>query len=197
MKLTYALFVLIIVLSSVAPGAAGPLDDGIAAYHAADYASALRLIRPFAEQGVPRAEYNLAVMYDEGRGVPQDFVEAIYWYRKAADQDYSDAQFNLGLMYDKGHGVPQDFAAAATWYRKAADQGDAEAQFNLGAMYDKGQGVPQDYVMAHMWSNLAAAAGNQEAAHNRDIVAGLMTAAQIAEAQQLAREWKPTPPPSR
>ncbi len=82
------------------------------------------------------------------------------------------------------------------WYRKAAEQGNDSAQFNLGVMYTKGRGVPQDYVQAHMWYNLAAAGSppgedRDSAAKNRDIVAERMTPAQIAEAQRLAREWKP------
>jgi uncharacterized protein len=48
-------------------------------------------------------------------------------------------------------------------------------------------------VQAHMWFNLVAMAGDQGAATNRDNVAALMTPAQIAEAQKLAREWKPKP----
>ncbi|MSP50530.1 MAG: sel1 repeat family protein, partial [Alphaproteobacteria bacterium] len=88
-------------------------------------------------------------------------------------------------------GVPQDYAEAVMWYRKAADQGEADAQTNLGINYANGQGVPQDYVQAHKWFNLAAAKGNINAVKNRDIVAAKMTPAQIAEAQKLAREWKP------
>ena len=56
-------------------------------------------------------------------------------------------------------------------------------------MYVNGEGVPQDYVQAHMWFNLAAAQGNAKAVGNRDIAAKKMTPAQIAEAQQLARDW--------
>jgi TPR repeat protein len=52
------------------------------------------------------------------------------------------------------------------------------------------QGVPQDYVIAHMWLSLAAAGGNFTA--ERDFIAAKMTPAQVAEAQKLAREWKPT-----
>ncbi len=73
----------------------------------------------------------------------------------------------------------------------AAEQGHASAQYYLGLMYGEGQGVPQDYVQAHMWFNLAGAQGDKEAAKARDHVAGLMTPAQLAEAQRLAREWKP------
>ena len=43
-----------------------------------------------------------------------------------------------------------------------------------------------------MWLNLAAAAGAKDMRELRDKIALLMTPAQIAEAQKLAREWKPT-----
>jgi len=55
--------------------------------------------------------------------------------------------------------------------------------------------VPQDFVQAHMWYNLAASdlTGDDRelAAKNRDSLAEEMTSEQIAEAQRLAREWKP------
>jgi hypothetical protein len=79
----------------------------------------------------------------------------------------------------------------ASWLRKAADQGNAGSQFILGAMYFRSRGVPQDYVSAHMWMNLSAAAGEKDAEKLRDTIATLMTRSQIAEAQKLAREWKP------
>ena len=100
-------------------------------------------------------------------------------------------------MYDNGRGVPQDHAEGLKWYRKAAEQGNAKAQNNLGFMYGKGRGVPQDYVRAQMWYNLAASrlppgTDHAKAVKNRDILAAKMTPAQIAEAQRLARAWKPT-----
>ena len=80
---------------------------------------------------------------------------------------------------------------AVKWYRLAADQGDADAQSNLGLMYANGRGVPQDHVQAHKWFDLAGAGGDEDGRKNRDIVTKKMTPAQIAEAQRLAREWKP------
>ena len=153
---------LVLSLSLAAPVAAGPFENGVAAYKRGDYATALRLWRPLADQG-----------------------DAV-------------VQKSLGFMYANGHGVPRDYAEAVKWYRKAAEQGDADAQANLGDMYANGQGVPRDYVQAHKWFNLAAAhfpasetEGREKAVINRDRVAGKMNAAQIAEAQRLAREWKP------
>jgi len=89
--------------------------------------------------------------------------------------------------YEKG-----DYARVLQELRPLAGQGHAKAQVMLGAMCFKGQGVPQDYVKTHMWFNLAAAKGNETAAKARDSTAELMTPAQIAEAQKLAREWKPS-----
>ncbi len=57
-------------------------------------------------------------------------------------------------------------------------------------MYESGEGVPQDYVLAHMWFNLAASQ-DFPAASNRERVVTRMSDPQIAEAQKLAREWKP------
>ena len=68
------------------------------------------------------------------------------------------------------------------------------------AEIERGQGTQQDYVQAHKWINLAISrlvADEKEirdkAVKIRDLLAAKMTPAQIAEAQRLAREWKPTP----
>jgi TPR repeat protein len=141
--------------------AAGPLDDARAADRRGDYATEFRLLRSLAEQGNAEAQEALGSMYTGGRGVPQDYVEAVKWFRSAAEQGFVDAQDSLARMYVQG------------------------------------QGVPKDYVQAHMWCNRAASRFSGEAGHNiddaaaRDQLAEDMTPAQIAEAQRLAREWRP------
>lgn len=157
-------------------------------YESSGFTSAARA----AERGDADAQFSLGVMYHNGQGVPQDYMQAVSWYRKAAEQGHADGQYILALMYSEGEGVPQDYKQAVSWYRKAAEQGDARAQYNLGLIYSNGEGVPQDYVQAHKWFDLAAFFGNEVAAGNRDSVEALMTPAQIAEAQKLASEWKPT-----
>ena len=169
------------ILGLMAPAWAG-FYKGVAAYNRGDYATALRELRPLAEQGVAEAQLNLALMYANGRGVPQDYAEAMKWYRKATERGYAKAQYRLGSMYFTGQGVPQDDARAVGWWRKAAKQGYAEAQYILGRMYGEGLGVPQDYAHAHMWFNLAASRfspgeGRDLAVKNRDTVAKRMTPA--------------------
>ncbi len=164
---------------------------GMDANNRGDYATALREWRPLAEQGDALAQYNLGVLYRKGRGVPQDDVQAQQWYEKAAAQGQAKAQYNLGILYFNGEGVPKDYQQALRWFRLAADQGEALAQTKIAIMYDEGQGVPQNFVQAHKWYNLAATNGDKPAAELRDALANQMTPAQIAEAQKLAREWKP------
>jgi TPR repeat protein len=113
-----------LVLSLAAPVAAGPLEDGNAAYGRADYAAALRLLGPLANQGVASAQGYLGLMYENGRGVPPNYAEAMKWYRLAADQGEVSAQINLGVMYATGRGVPQDYVEALKWFRLAAGQGE-------------------------------------------------------------------------
>jgi TPR repeat protein len=137
-------------------------------------------------------------MYHKGEGVPQDGAEAVKWYRRAAEQGHRSARYNLGQMYLFGDGVPQDHAEAVRWLRLAAEQGHPGAQYNLGISYFNGDGVPQDYVSAHKWLNLAAlryqsGADRDRAAAARDSVADRMTAAEVAEAQGMTREWTAKP----
>ena len=122
-----------------------------------------------------------------GRG---DYATALRLWHSLAKQGGAYAQLSLGFMYNRGRGVPQDYVEAVKWFRLAADQGLDTAQYNLGMMYANGHGVPLDYVSAHMWLNLSAAQGLQIAANFRDDFSKLMTPAQIAEAQKLAREWQ-------
>jgi TPR repeat protein len=178
----------ILALSLVASLAADSFEDAVAAYRTADYAAALRIYRSMADQGLAIAQFNVGLMYDKGQGVSKDEVQAMKWYRLAADQGRSDAQYQLGHLYYKQN----NYAEAAKWFHLAADQGRADAQTNLGAMYAEGEGVPQDYLQALMWFTLSAAQHHKDGMENRDKAAGLMTPAQIAEAQKLAREWKST-----
>ena len=141
---------------------------------------------------------SLAANFQAGREAYErgDYVAALKEWHPLAEQGNTSAQNNLGVMYAEGRGVPQDYAEAVRWYRLAAEQGNAGAQNNLGIMYDTGEGITQDNVQAHMWYNLAAGRlppgeDRDSVVKARDYIAERMTPAQVAEAQRLAREWKP------
>jgi len=163
-------------------------QKGMDAAQRGDYATALRELRPAAEQGNEHAQYLLGLMYRTGEGVPQDDKTAVKWYTLAAEQGDADAQYNLGNMYDNGRGVPQDYQTAVKWYTLAAEQGHAYAQGNLGSKYAFGEGILKDYVYAHMWGNIAAMNGSELGGKLRDDFEKKMTPSQIEEAQKLSRE---------
>ena len=148
----------------------------------------VRSERGAAERGDASAQFKLALRYDVGQGVPQDYAEAVKWLRRAADQDFVKAQYNLGCMYDSGQGVSQDHAEAAKWFRKAAELGYASAQKNLGAKYGRGQGVPQSDVEAYVWSSIAAISGDEGAMNNRDFAANKLSTDDLEAALKRAAE---------
>jgi len=107
------------------------LDEGIKAYEAKNYQTALKEFLPLANNGDAFAQFTLGAMYDKGLGVAQDYSQAVDWYRKAAVQGDATAQVLLGNMYHNGLGVAQDYSQAVDWYRKAAVQGNRLARYWL------------------------------------------------------------------
>ena len=178
--------VLALALKSAA--VAGPFEDGQAAFRNGDYAAALRLWRPLAEQGHAKAQVNLGTMYTMGRGVPQDNAEALKWIRLAAERGDALAQVKLGGVYERGEGVPHDDAEAVRWYRKAAEQGRYEGQAQLGVLYTKGKGVPQDYVQAYRWLSLAHPQIPASEQNLRDLVTKLLAEVESELPQQAQAE---------
>jgi len=88
-----------------------------------------------ARQGYAIAEFNLAVMYSRGEGVPQDRKQALAYYLKAAQHveppTLARAQYNLGECFERGWGTAVDLKAARNWYAKAAAQGEEEGRAAL------------------------------------------------------------------
>lgn len=127
-----------------------------------------------------------------------DYQAAAALLMPAAVAGDARAQALLGFLYEYGRGVPQDFAMAAGWYGCSADQGDATAQYLLGLLYDKGRGVRVNVVQSQKWLILAAAGaspGQRDTyTRMRDAVAGKMSRAQLALAQQQALAFVPAPP---
>jgi TPR repeat protein len=68
------------------PALAASRDDlaaGSEAYRKGEFAEAARLFRLAADAGDPTAQDSLGVMYVNGEGVPQDYVEAYTWFNIA------------------------------------------------------------------------------------------------------------------
>ncbi len=124
-------------------------------------ASKVKKLKPVAQSGDMKAQYQLGGYYERGEGVASDPAASAFWYKKAAEQGHVPAQFSLGEAYESGLGIKQDFFSASKWYRLAASFGKhRDAQFNLGQMYFKGRGVDHDYGKAIKFYRQAAKQGH-------------------------------------
>ena len=135
-------------------------------YNTRRHESAFEGFSEYAKMGNAIAQYYLGKMYENGRGVSQDYAKAVEWYRKSAEQGNADAQCNLGYMYRKGRGISQDYAKAVEWYQKSAEQGDADAQYNMGTKYVR----DCDYAKAAEWYRKSAEQGNATAQYNLGVL---------------------------
>jgi len=126
-----------------------------------DFREALKWFHKAAEQGSASAQYNLGVMYANGRGVREDPDEAVRWYRKAAELGNASAAFNLGVMCEQGLAVPQDDVEAWKWFTLAA------------SLFPEEKAATRDRALAH-----------------RDEMAARMTAMQLDAAAERARTWR-------
>jgi TPR repeat protein len=118
-----------------------------------------------AESGDRKAEYLLALLYQEDRLVPRDLAAARKWMLKSAEQGYVPAQAGMGGMLISGRndGVIPDYADADRWLRMAATQGDGDAQLWLGVGYERGWFGVTDYCEALKWLRKAAEQGQPTA----------------------------------
>jgi TPR repeat protein len=141
-----------------------------------------------AEQGHPRALYNLAVMTRHGRGLPENIKDAIKLYHLSAEQGYSEAQWVLGERYQHGRNVIVNYTEAVRLYRLSAKHGHIHGMYNLAYMYREGKGIEQDIIYAYMWFNLAGEAGNSAAKGQREILSEKMTTKELRIAQELSQK---------
>ena len=123
-------------------------ESGLASKDRGHYATAMRAWLPMAEAGNPEAQNNVGYMYEEGLGVPQNYLLAMNWYRQAADKGLAEAQHNMGMLYHHGYGVAENLGEAFRWFKMAADQELAESEYMLALAFESGEGTELNYTEA-------------------------------------------------
>ncbi len=114
----------------VGPAMSADYQNGWDAYLKKDYGAALAEFTALAEMGNAPAQALLALMYDQGDGVLQNYRTALKFYTLAAEQGHAGAQLNLAMMYVGGKGTRQDYTRAHMWLTLAATKGIALAKHN-------------------------------------------------------------------
>lgn len=158
-----------------------------------DSTDAAKWLGAAAQQGIPVAQYRIATLYAQGRGVPADAAKAFHWYAAAAKGGNRKAMSNLALDYAQGSGTAKDPQQAALWFSKAAALGLVDAQFDLAVLYERGLGVPQSLIDAYRWYLVAAKAGDRESKDRVDALSSQLSAQDRAAAETAAAQFKPLP----
>ena len=143
-------------------------------------------LREAAAASDPKAYFEIANRYAEGRGVGEDMAEAAGWFEKAADAGLAPAQYRIGNMYEKGIGVERDVAVAKTWYQLAAAQGNASAMHNLAVLFAMGADGTTDNESAARWFAQAAEFGVRDSQFNL----GILAAKGVGMQQDLEEAYK-------
>lgn len=182
-----ALILLAAMAGAMPPGLqADQFQDAAWAYEAGDYATAIKLWRPLAEQGDARSQMVIGIMFEDGDGLVQDYVRAHMWLNLAGANGNEEARRSRDRIASQltqsqiaaaqklaregwekfGGDTARDVAETLRGRRQAAARGDAGAQFSLGVTYDKGEGAVQDYDEAFKWYREGAAQGHPGAQSN-------------------------------
>ena len=121
-----------------------------------DQKEAVRLFQIAALEGRATAQFNLALCFKEGIGVPQSLEQTIFYYRLAADQGDPKAMNNLGNCYYNGDGVDRSLLIAVGLWKQAAEWEAPKACRSLGECYRDGDWVEQSYEEAARYFEMGA-----------------------------------------
>ncbi|MGP3697159.1 sel1 repeat family protein [Rhodobacter sp. NSM] len=148
---------------------ADPFDAAVAAFRQGDPGRAAVLFKELAEAGEAEAQFNLALIYAEGAGLPQNPREALYWAWRAKLEGLSraeelSARLQSLLPPDVLDGLASRLEADLG--QRVAD-GEARAMFGLARVILQLRPEP-DPKRAYEWLAIAAALGLPEALAARD-----------------------------
>ena len=126
-----------------------------------EYEKAAKCLQKASDMGELLATFDLAVYYEKGIGVKQDFVKSAELYLKVAEcreqlvfageneplTPQCDAEFALGRLYEKGVLPNSSTKSAIDWYSRAIDDGclDIDVYIKMAELYFSGQKVEKDY----------------------------------------------------
>lgn len=123
------------------------------------YKEAFKIYLSLAESGNAGAQFNVAVMYRYGVGVPVNYERSFHWYEKAALQGHTMSQHDLGVLHMKGEGGARDPKKGFYWTERSAKSGNKLAQYHLAILYTLGDGINKDHNKAFIWHEKAADQG--------------------------------------
>ena len=106
-----------------------------------------------AKYGFVDAQYTLALLYDQGLGVPEDKQEALKWGLLAAAQGHVPAIYASAIWLERGYNNQTPAPAIAlSFYEQAAANGHTNAMRSLISIYSNGENdIPVNKERAKFW----------------------------------------------
>ncbi len=119
-----------------------------------------------ADQNLPAAMYNLAMLTYKGEINNRDTRKSVEWLRKADQLGHIPSTYMLGVLYMRGEGIFKNVERAFELFLKAASQGSVRAQYMVGYIYQSGMADPDnesDSERGYLWSAVALINGFDKA----------------------------------
>ncbi|MGJ8527804.1 peptidoglycan-binding protein [Maritalea sp.] len=143
-------------------------------------------LREAAANGDPRAQYEVAMIYSEGKAVAKDSQAAFKWFERAAANGYAAAQYRLGTAYEHGMGVERNLEQAKLWYLRSAEAGNRMGMHNLAALNASAPDEERDFNAAARWFEEAAKRGVLDSQFNL----GMLYARGLGVSQDFGLSYK-------
>jgi uncharacterized protein len=148
-------------MSAASALAQTPLDAAVAAYQRGDLTAARSAFMQLSRQGVPAADYNLAVMHLRREMPAASDAEAVRLMTRAADGGFVTAMVGMAELHELGRaGLKVDLMQSVLWSRRAAEAGSVDAQVTMGTAHFLGRGAAKDTSLAARWFRRAAQGGD-------------------------------------
>ncbi|XP_012034046.2 death ligand signal enhancer isoform X2 [Ovis aries] len=95
-----------------------------------DYMAAFSYFQKAADRGYSKAQYNVGLCHEHGRGTPRD------------PRKDSQSRYHLGICYEKGLGVQRSLGEAMRCYQQSAALGNTPAKERLQALFSMEAAAP-------------------------------------------------------
>ena len=161
--------------------------EAIQAVKDRNFRHAIKLFRLQAEQNQHDAQYNLALLFEAGKGAPQNFSEALVWAWSAKlggiEASGDLAEDLLGMLPENA--VDDVREKVKQRLEDRIDAGNAPAIYQLAQYHIEIVEEP-DFEMAYIWYSISTAIGLPGSLEARDDARGNVDDEKIAELQDKA-----------
>ena len=164
-------------------------DKAIKHVEKKSYFEAFKIFSELAETGVPEAQYNLALLYSNGLGVPKNYKLTLYWSWQSHLNGHVAALERVNATYDLINEDLREKVAQLVIDEllESAQAGDKKSPLKLGKTY-LGLFVEAQNQPAYLWLSISQAYGDDAASKLLDTAATQLTLEEILVQQEAAQK---------